>query len=141
MKNYFEYKGRKYYKGTIVQIYEKDRINFGFYNMLRFTGCDNDNSICYFSSLYDLWHQYSIPDNQLETCIEIIAVPCGLEIQENQDIKVDPKYIDGIVSAWIWYILAMIFGLFLKGPINTIGTWVLASIVFFGWRRKKMKGE
>ena len=55
--------------------------------------------------------------------------------------KIEPKYIEGIISAWIWYILIMFFGVLLKGAVTTIIVWTLASIIFFNWRRKKINGE
>ena len=49
----------------------------------------------------------------------------------------NPKYIDGIVEAWAWYIFIMLLAIIFIFPWNLV-SWVIASIVFFSWRNKKM---
>lgn len=49
----------------------------------------------------------------------------------------NPKYIDGIVEAWAWYIFIILLAIIFIFPWNLI-SWVIASIVFFSWRNKKM---
>lgn len=49
----------------------------------------------------------------------------------------NPKYINGIVEAWAWYIFIMLLAIIFVFPWNLV-SWVIASIVFFSWRNKKM---
>lgn len=141
MGNHFYFKNNNYGKGTVVKVYEKHQEKFKFYSNLVFEECDNQNNLCYFRSLYNNWDSFSIPQNQLEEYVEDIIEPHNCMIRADALNKANPKYIEGITSGWIWYILIMIFGLFLKGPINMILTWTVASIIFFSWRYKKINGE
>ena len=72
-------------------------------------------------------------------CIEEISIPYVLQVSTAPIMQ--PDNIDGIVSAWIWYIIIMVFGLFLKEPLNVFGVWILASVIFFTWRHRKMNGD
>lgn len=140
MSNYFYFRGNNYGKGTVVKIYEEHKEKFKFYSNLIFEKYDTESELYLFKSLYNCWEIFIIPKNQMEEYIEEIVKPYTTD-QVNMSIKVDPNYIEGIFSAWIWYILTMVFGFFLKGSINVVSTWILASIVFFSWRHKKMNGE
>lgn len=141
MNNYFCFKNNKYGKGTVVQVREECKEKFKFYSHLVFEEYDNKNKLYCFKSLYDKWDSFEIPRSQIAEYIEQIAKPQYNIAQNDSPNKVNPNYIEGIVSAWIWYILIMIFGLFLKGPILTITVWTIASIMFFSWRHKKINGE
>lgn len=141
MISFFCFQGNNYGKGTVIKIYEKHQDEFKFYSTLVFEGCDNQNGVCYFRALCNSWDRFEILECQLSEYIEMIIEAYDICIQTKPSPKVSEDYIEGIASAWIWYILIMIFGLFLKGPINMIGTWILASIIFFSWRHKKMNGE
>jgi hypothetical protein len=139
-KNYFHFNGNQYYTGTVVAIKEEAKQHVGFCSMLKFVDYNIENDLCNFVSLYDTWHSYTLTDEQLKLYIEYVAKAYVATTRYEQTHKVEPKYIDGIVSAWIWYILIMIFALFLKGIENVIGLWSLASIVFWSWRCNKMNG-
>lgn len=140
MSNYFYFRGNNYGKGTIVKIYEEHKEKFKFYSNLIFEKYDKESGLYLFKSPYNHWEIFNISKNQIEEYIEEVVKPCCVA-QVDMSTKVNPDYIEGMSSAWIWYILIMFFGLFLKGPINVVSTWVLASIVFFTWRHKKINGE
>jgi hypothetical protein len=95
-----------------------------------------EKSYC-FTALHDNWEIYRLSRDEIYKYIECV-LKVGV-IKEN-DRKVEPKYIEGIVSAWIWYILVMFFAIFLKGAENVIMTWGLATFIFFNWRNRKIKG-
>ena len=65
-------------------------------------------------------------------------------IQENYFVKREPRQatlseelnIDSLLIAWIWYILIMVVLIIFNGRI--VG-WIFASIVFFRYRRKKLR--
>ena len=136
-KNYFNYNGRPHYIGTLVKINDNHKQHCGFYTTLKFTGYDiNDNSYC-FSSLYDMWKIYKFSNEEISMYIETILEE-GNCITEKK--KMNPQYIEGIVSAWIWYILIMLFALFFKGTANILITWIAATFIFFRWRYNKING-
>lgn len=139
MNDYFCFKGNICGKGSVIQLYEEYEKDFNFHSNLVFEKYNSKTNTCCFHSLYSCWDKYEVPLNQVECIIkDIIPVPNG--ISEEPSTKVQEKYVEGIVSAWIWYIAIMFFGLLLQGPINIILTWLIASIVFFSWRRKKING-
>ena len=139
MVKYFYFKGQQYAEKTIVKIYENQKNNFGFYSHLVFNGYDDKTKLYHFCSLHDCWKQFVMTENQLEESIEKVDVSYTPQI--NTEPKVQQNHIEGIVSAWIWYILIMFFGLFLKGPLSVLVVWILASVIFFTWRYKKINGE
>lgn len=140
MNNSLHFRGNSYGKGTVVKIYERHQDKFKFYSNLVFEGYDSKISLYNFKSLYNSWDVFYISKIQLEEYIEEIVEPhCGTQVCSSQ--KVEPNYIDGMASAWTWYIIIMLFGILLKGVISTVIVCVLASIVFFTWRRNKINGE
>lgn len=141
MSNYFYFKGNNYGNGTVVQIYEKKKKEFKFYSYLIFEEYDNNNEMCRFRSPYNRWESFNISKNQLQEYIEKITEPYEVVVKVDSHPKVNQEHVEGIVDAWLWYILIMFFGIFLKGIVNVIGVWILASVVFFSWRHKKMNGE
>lgn len=140
MKNYFVFEGENYFTGTVVQIYAEHKDKFKFYSNIIFEEYDEENDLCTFKSLYSSWDRFYIPYNKLGEYIEKIVEPYYL-IPDVNGHKIKEDCVEGIISAWIWYILIMIFGLFLKGTITMVGIWIIASVVFFTWRYNKMNGE
>ena len=140
MYGYFNFQENNYGTGTVVQIYEKYRGRFKFYSHLVFEGCNNEKNCYSFRSLYNKWDTFDITEEQLKIYVERVVEPHSVFIDVQVTPKRDPKHIEGIISAWAWYILVMFFGLFLIGPISKIIVWVLASAIFFNWRHKKING-
>ena len=138
MVKYFYFNGQQYAEKTVVKIYENKKNNFKFCSYLTFIGHDDKTKLYYFCSLYDCWIQFVMTEEQLKACIEEISTPYVLQVSTAPIMQ--PDNIDGIVSAWIWYIIIMVFGLFLKEPLNVFGVWILASVIFFTWRHRKMNG-
>ncbi len=48
----------------------------------------------------------------------------------------DELNIDGLLIAWIWYVFIMAVAVIFY---DRIGIWILASIIFFNYRNKKLK--
>lgn len=140
MRDDFCFKGKLYGKGAVVEVYEEEKENFKFNSILIFEKYDEANKICHFHSLHDYWEKHIIPVEQLENVIFNVVPAYGSGTKRNSK-KIQEKYIEGIVSAWIWYLLIMFLAIFLNGLGNVILTWLTASIVFFSWRHKKMNGE
>jgi hypothetical protein len=44
--------------------------------------------------------------------------------------------VEGLFIAWIWYIFIMVVAIIFNARI---GIWLLASIIFFNYRNKKLK--
>lgn len=138
----FIFRCSSYGIGTIVRIHANEQNKFNYNTMLCFKGIDHKNGLYRFESLYDNWQSYCLTEEEIAQYIVEIIQPCGtnnIEISENK--KADQDYIEGMLSAWIWYILIMIGAMFIKGFINIIGLQIAASIIFWSWRLKKIKGE
>lgn len=137
-ENPFIFNDRPYYVGTIVSINEAWKHKVGFNSILKFVWYNSDEDAYCFTTLQDNWNIYKLSNEQILMYVESILNDNKMEVK-NQDIN--PQYIDGIVSAWIWYILIMLFAVFLQGVTNVILVWVIATIIFFNWRQNKIKGE
>lgn len=135
----FIFNGVRYYTGTIVKIKENEQKNLGYHSRLVFKRYNEANELYRFASLYDIWERYELSKEQILHCVESIDRPLVVLVTKEQ--KLDPRYIDGIVSAWIWYILIMVFALFIKGFWNTIILWAISTITFFKWRNDKINGR
>lgn len=134
----FIFNGKLYYVGTMVQIKESQREKFRFNSRLVFKKYDSENCTCYFASPYDIWEQYPIFAPQLSMYIESILRASAPPVTEK---KVQMKYIDGIVSAWIWYILLMLFACILKDASTVVFAWLVISFIFFRWLHDKRQGK
>lgn len=133
----FIFNNKFYYPGTIVKIKKEWEQYFQFNTVLQFTGYIIDERAYCFSTLQDRWRIYKLSSEQVSEYIEDVLKE---SLKECDNKIVNTEYIDGIVSAWIWYILIMLFALFFKGAENVIMTWCLATFIFFSWRHKKIKG-
>lgn len=140
VENYFVYHNKKYYRKTVVKIHDGECHNFGFYTTMIFNGYDIERNLYCFVSPCNSWDKYYMTDCQITACIKEIIQPCCDPCLQNEREKVDLKYVDGMLAAWIWYILIMCFGLFLNGIVNVLIVWTVASVIFFSWRKKKMNG-
>lgn len=133
----FIFNGKIYYVGTIVKIKKEYHNNVGFHTVLKFVGYITEENAYCFSSLQNKFEIYKISADYISKYIENILE--NVAIEEN-DKRADPKYIEGIVSAWIWYILVMFIAIFAKDPVNSIMLCVVSTFIFFIWRHKKIKG-
>lgn len=136
IKNYFMFKGRRYYIGTLIKINENQKENFNYYSIVEFIQYDDNNNLYCFNSPYEPLRMFKITDEQISIYIKEIIN--GVIDNPANNNKTEPKYIDGMFNAWIWYILVMFFALFIKGIYNTIILWITASIIFFRWRNNKI---
>lgn len=137
----FNFNNFQYGYGTIVKIYKNKRNHFGCCTNVIFEGYNRNNDRLYhFSSLHDKWDDYCMTKDELELYIEKIEhIGCNNDLQN--DVKIiPPSYIEGIVDAWIWYIIVIFFAVFIKGIGSTIIIWTISSWIFWSWRKNKMNG-
>lgn len=129
--------GKYHYIGTVVNIKEMQKQYFGFHSILRFVEYNEFDNFYYFSSLYNEWEIYKLSKEQINMCFENVVEEGAVELDDG---KIKPEYIDGIVSAWIWYILIILFALCLKNIGQVVMTLLFSTIIFFHWRHKKING-
>ena len=133
----FIFNDKIYYVGTIVKINETYQKYIGFNSVLKFIGYNVDTKVYLFSSLLNNWDIYDLSYEQIELYVDEILKEAKNCLEKT---NCNPEYIDGILSAWIWYILFMFFALFLNGIFNVLAVWCVATFIFFSWRNNKIKG-
>lgn len=140
MKHYFKHNEKEYGIGTIIEIKKNKTYIYKFGTHLVFEGINDDGTYC-FRALYDKLLRFDLSQDDLNSHINNITKGTAITDLSENNMIMNPNFIDGIVEAWTWYILIMCGAFFLNGFTNVIGLQVLASIIFWSWRAKKMKGE
>lgn len=138
--NYFDYNGMTYYTGTIIwmvdceipYISEKLRIK------LKFLSYDTEKNFYTFQEMYGettTYHYRYISQEKFDKYIREIITPVLTSPPPPPDVKKDQWAVDGVLEGWVWYIIIMLFLSITNGAI--IG-WIVASIIFFAWKKKKV---
>ena len=146
MKVYdFEYNGKRYGPGTIIimKFYngrldrtEEERVTFCFRTTMRDeydVQLPNGNVRGMFKfefydriiSVEDTVNPYVLQQTQVQT-----------EKENGKPTFKDEMNIDGLFLAWIWYIFIMAVACIFHARF---GIWTLASIVFFHYRKRKLR--
>lgn len=134
-RNYFVYNGKQYYTGTIFIVNEHSKqieAIFICYNMdtkkyiykTKNKTIDGCKWMVYEKYFYN--HLVSVTDKIDNTA----HMPFVKQFKDSQ--------INGLFLGWMWYIFLMIISVIFK---DAIGLWILWSVVFFSWRKKKIKKE
>lgn len=139
IQNYFIYNGEKYPSGTIIKInsmgtkiedavflYYKTDINKYF---VQVGSCTH---ICP-KKLFDAI-LVEVTDKINTNVLNNYRYPT--ETRNVSRTFKDELEIDGMLNAWIWYVVIMLVATIFN---DRIGIWIFASIVFFTYRRKKLK--
>lgn len=134
-RNYFVYNGKQYYTGTIFIVNEHSKqieAIFICYNMdtkkyiykTKNKTIDGCKWMVYEKYFYN--HLVSVTDKIDNTA----HMPFVKQFKDSQ--------INGLFLGWMWYIFLLIISVIFK---DAIGLWILWSVVFFSWRKKKIKKE
>lgn len=129
-QNYFIVNGGKYYTGTIFITNCNGKhveAEFVCYDVKHKRFVYKINKCIWRSDDKNFWRKFiSLTDKKcLNTHMPTTKTKKDLEI-------------DGLFLGWVWYIFLMSVSIIFK---DAIGLWTLISIVFFGWRAKKIKEE
>lgn len=125
-QDYFTCNGKRYHTGTIVVIANR-KMTFLYFNTdnNRFA-FKNGECVSQYSSEYLGKHPITI-------CSEVDGTVKLPVLRKKRELS-----IDGMLLGWMWYIfimgLAVIFN-------DRIGIWILASWIFFSWRKNKIEKE
>lgn len=135
LRNYFEYKGKKYYTGTIFimkvskMLYEYTFVGYNVdHKALLCKSANNQQA----RSLVPIWE--SVFNKNLVSITNKIDTSVHSPVEK----KMKDTQIDGLFLGWMWYIFLMAVSTIFK---DKIGLWILWSVVFFSWRKKKIKKE
>ncbi len=131
--NTFNYKGKEYYVGSVVKL--KSALgNIAILKKHYIDDCGNHE--------YDFVKKsddsvMSIKTNNLDNFLSdvIEEADTALEIKDEYYKDTD---LDVMFYGWVIYITLMVLVSFVHG--NVLG-WVLISVYFFSWRKKKLKKD
>lgn len=145
IRNYFEYNGNKYYSGTGLYVkpiqlqpswVDKQKVTFLGYN----------DEARLFAVLTEDMKTYWYPDAKFNNIFIGLSGENNYKhqnwVQEKNGMLnskatfSDELNIDGMLIAWMWYIFIMLVSIIFK---ECIGVWIFASVVFFNYRKKKLK--
>jgi hypothetical protein len=129
-QNYFVANGVKYYTGTIFIVNDMGNIreaSFLYYDtecsryIYKITDCVYNTDAKNFNRIF------------ISTTGRIDNKIHAPTTKTKKDME-----IDGLFLGWVWYIFLMAISSIFK---DVIGLWILISIVFFYWRKNKIKEE
>lgn len=153
MCNYFDYNGTRYYTGSKFKCNNFLKINFQLFPEIEITFIEYNKKsstcrICSNVAICEFEFQLSIFVNNIICVIS----PNTKEVvdQINKKYKNDKKYYnwvengedcykakpDELIIGWMWYVFLMAITTIFNW---NIGLWVLTTIVFVRWRKKKIK--
>ena len=130
-QNYFVYNGKKYYTGTIIKAKVRDYVH---------------EVIFYYEENGYYIFKDTIPyGNDGFSAPEKIFFQRLVEVTDKKDMRVIPikkkrneLEIDWLFVGWLWYIFIMLVSSIFVGNVFC---WILASIIFFTWRKNKINEE
>lgn len=130
-QNYFVVDGIKYYTGAIFitqdMVGKRVEASFVYYDTdkdryvykVKDCICDIDHN--------NFWRMFICMTDKVNKSVRMPT------IKTKKDIE-----INGLFIGWVWYIFLMLISAIFK---DAIGLWILISVIFFGWRAKKIKEE
>lgn len=132
-RDYFIYNEKQYCTGTKIKIRVCN--NYGMCPITaRFIEYDTNTKTYYFEDMNGVPYKYSEHGwNSFFLCV----------YGEHKKANTDKEYtfdnelnIDGMINAWLWYIVLIAISTILKGNVFY---WVIISYVFFKYRNEKLR--
>ena len=147
IQNYFVHNGQRYYTGTEIIVKQSEefitgrtvdtKATFMYFNteservVFRIRSCDHSYPKKMFDKVF-----VGIGDNVVDwETYKSKVVASNITVQQKHKFS-DELRIDGMFFAWFWYIFIMAIAVIFRARI---GIWILASIIFFAYRNKKIK--
>ena len=139
-RRYFVFNGEQYYTGTVIrlkvydnmarQYLEKDVTFFYVLDDNRYVvGGSNTSMVLSTTDFFNaLVKVVNIPSPTLKSC----------ENTHRRLTFIEELGIEGMLAAWIWYIFIMLVAVIFN---DCIIIWISASLIFFNYRNRKIKGD
>ena len=137
-QNYFVYNGRKYNAGEIITVRQFDCILRRLCETSAiFINYDTEQNE-YHLKINDRIVSYSEKDFNRIFCgdVENNTNNSTAMTENKKHTFMDELNIDDLFFAWIWYIVIMAIAVIFY---SRIVIWIIASLVFFNYRNKKLK--
>lgn len=149
-QRYFVYKGKRYPSGTIIKMrFQHNACNASSEHMMAFSSVSGDNIYACLEIVLRKTHCFS-EEQFFAAIIEITDQmhPAFVEDAKKRQMLIE-KYrrkptfaeqmnIPGLGLACIWYIIVMVVAIIFN---DCIGIWIFASVIFFSYRKKKLREE
>lgn len=134
-QSYFVHNGIQYNAGQMVPFRFFDcRVGKSYDTQVKFLYYDTETKE-YIVEVYG--QEYSYAESLFYRNMYNIASPRAPAINTNNKHTFSNELnIDGLLIAWIWYVFIMAVGIIFY---DRIGIWILASVIFFNYRNKKLK--
>lgn len=138
-QDYFTHDGIKYNTGTIVVILRFNYITGRLHKEnAKFIYFDTDTN----EYILEIERQnvtYT-PERFNKLFVEVYnpnkQKTANVQSQPKQHTFSDELHMDSLLIAWFWYVFIMAVGVIFY---DRIGIWILASVIFFNYRNKKLK--
>ena len=130
MQNYFVVNGEKYYTGTIFivnQMGERTEASFICYDTERLRYIYQVKACRYYVDQKSFQRNFISVTDKIDVNVHM---PVNKTFKDTE--------IDGLFLGWLWYIFIMAISTIFY---DRIGLWILTSVVFFNWRKKKIEEE
>lgn len=138
-QDYFVYNNNRYPSGTIIIIKKYDIYAHMLCNIkAKFLYCDMERNE-YFVEIYGKEYKYGEQYfKDIFVCVynQDIKATNIIKQTENKHTFSDELNIDGLLIAWIWYVFIMVVAFIFY---DRIAIWIIASIIFFNYRNRKLK--
>lgn len=138
IQEYFIYNGKRYLAGTLIYVKWVNHLTCTLCKTLATFCSYNPDNKTYIFEIDGYKYTYSEKDFYDilcgiygETSSNLISYPRIKQLTFEKELA-----INGLLIAWIWYIFIMAVAIIFK---DCIGIWIIASIVFFTYRNKKLK--
>ena len=136
-QDYFIYNGIKYPSGTQLKLLRHPYDNLACYDIVSF--------IYYSTEHNTVWYKIARTGQNRGCSMEKFLQGFGgvtgkidIGIHQPREGRIKDSKIPKLAIGWIWYIFIMFVAIIFN---SSIVIWIVASIVFFSWRRKVIKKE
>lgn len=138
-QNYFVHNNKRYESGTIIILSRFDYISRRVCDTKVKFLCHDTETKEYIVEIYGKEYTYTekfFYDNIIEIYDPNKPIVNTQAANAKTRTFSDELNIDGLFIAWMWYVFIMAVGVIFY---DRIGIWILASIIFFRYRNKKLK--
>jgi hypothetical protein len=146
-QNYFLYQGVRYYSGTTIIVKENDKISRRVFNTkATFIYYDTERDKYAFSinGCTNIYPKQDFDRVFVGVTEDVVCKQDANDLmnkwihtQENKKHTLTEELsVEGMFVAWVWYVFIMAVAIIFN---DRIGIWLFASIIFFNYRKKKLK--
>lgn len=136
-QDYFEYNGVKYPSGTQIKILRFPYGNQRIYDLAYFIYYNTESGTVWYKMAYTGQNRgYSMKEFMKQ--FDGVTGKIDPSIHPPQVKQLKDSQVPSVMIGWLWYIVIMGVSVIFNGAI---GIWIIASIVFFSWRKKKIEEE